>query len=285
MGSPRLYDPPNNLNRHTSFKKLENCYTKTMKKCLSGILFVLLLGITLYGTSKPWNKDLSIKIGSFTLKPYKYGIYLSPIQGVFYNFSPYDAYLKYKDETIEKLISSDSVVIAEEFTTQATIIKEKTDVIKSYFQLSFPVVTFMDEDSNIPIKTSVLGNKVSIWLENVPSRLRESSLVMTMSFNEYDYVFDSAGNIHYVKEEDLPLLLSKLPPNMALNSKEAQEVNRAINLLIMSKKHNSIVRIQDSLGVYKSIKVNKEGLLIEVELMSPDRKLVVEVFDSLEEAL
>lgn len=256
-----------------------------MKKWVSGIIFVLLLGFTLYGTSEPWNKDLSAKINSFILKPYKYGIYLSPIQGEFYNFSPYDFFLKYEDNTIEKIIDTKSTVMAEEFTIQATILKEKVDIIKSYFQLSFPTVTFMDETTNISMRTSVVGNKLYIWAENIPQRLRKNSLVLTMSFNEYDCVFDSAGNLHYATEENLPLFLEKIPYKMSTNNSDVSAVNRGTNLLIMSTKHNSVIKIKDDIYSYKSLKINKEDLTVEIELTEPGKKLGVEVFDSLEEAL
>lgn len=256
-----------------------------MKKWVSGIFFILLLGFTLYGTSKPWNKDLSIKINSFTLRPYKFGIYLSPAQGEFYNFSPYDFFLKYKDHTIEKLISTESGFKAEEFTTQATIIKEKVDIVKSYFQLSFPTVKFMDKNTNITIRTSVNGNKLFVWAENIPKRLRDNTLILTMSFNDYDCIFDSTGVLYYSAEENLPFCLEKIPYNISSSNSQPGTTKRGINLFIISNKHNGTIKLKDDIYSYRSLQINKEGLLIEVELNEPNNKLGIELFDSIEDAL
>ena len=260
------------------------CYNKNVKKLLSGIAFILLLGLTLYGTNEPWNKDISQKVRGFTLKPYKFGLYISPTPGVFYNISPYDAYLKYTDGTTEKLVDTKEPTFAKEISNQKSLLQAKAEIIQVYFQTKDPIATFTNKEFDLVLKSKIKDNKIHIWVENLPRRLRNYNVVMTISFNESDFILSDEKKLYYPEGVGSTDKFKDVLGSQQVQQAEKEHlIPSTKGVVIVSGEYTGGMKINPEVNNYNSITLNIANGLIEVELQSSENEIVIEVFDSLEE--
>ena len=257
-----------------------------MKKLVLFITFLALICISVYGIKNPWNENVVQKTGNFTLSPYKYGLYISPTSGIFYNFSPYDAYFKYSETSTEKFVDIKEGLIAKELNIKRSLLQTKYEAILSYFGLADPVVTFANKGTSFAFKSHIEENEIEVWIENVPERFRQNTIVMTMTFDENDYLFDIEKNLYFSRgpskaEEFIELYGVPLKPLEQENDK----VLLTKPTIIANNSYNGAILINPNSAKYEAVYLNKPYRIIEFELKPGENRITVEVFDSVKELL
>ena len=257
-----------------------------MKKALYFLTFIALLIFTIYGINNSRNVETEQIIKGFALKPYKYGLYISPAQGTYYNFSPYDFYLKYEDTTTEKLVKIEEGITAKELNINRNFLRKSLQNVLGYFKIREPSVTFVKDEITIELEAKVTNNKIRIKTLNLPIRLRRNTLVTTLTFSEEDIIFDTDKNLYY------PSKIDKVKEFTELNKitlKETEDTNGVIPatqpLIVANTTHNGAILIDPNNPRYEKIVVNNKNKLIEFHMRPNETEISIEVFESLKELL
>ncbi len=263
-----------------------------LNKGLKLLLFICLLIVSLYGRSIPIDKDMYAEINRFTVRPYKYGLYVTELpSGIFYNFSAYDAYYTDPEGVEHRLMSQNPQIQSKEsylrYSSQAFIAKAYS--VLSYFDITRPTASFDTSSGEIILRAIPEGNKVHFRLEKIPEGLIQSDkLTLTLSFNEDDIIFDQEGNLYTDNENETIQefteisgfelkKLENLPQKIGVKYKQA--------LFVANKNTNGIIKIKLDNPNYNDSFVNLEKGLFEFDLVSKDSpEIVVELYESFEEA-
>ena len=255
-----------------------------MKKAIYLLIFVSLLGLTMYGINNPRYAETEQRSKGFTLKPYKYGLYISPAQGIYYNFSPYDFYLKYEDNTIEKLVEIEEGIIAKELKANRNFLRKNLQTVLGYFDIVKPSVTFVKDEVAIELEARVTNSEIRIKTLNLPYRLRKNTLVATLTFGENDIIFDTDKNLYY------PEQTYKVKEFAELNKIDLKEVKSTVGvtqatqpLIVANMANNGVILIDYNSPSYEKVVVNYKDKLIEFHMKPNETEIDIKVFESLEE--
>ena len=257
-----------------------------MKKAIYFLIFTALLGFTIYGINNPRYIETEQTVKGFTLKPYKYGLCISPIQGTYYNFSPYDFYLKYEDNTTEKLVKIEEGITAKELNINGNFLRKSLQNVLEYFKIVEPFVTFVKDEISIELKAKVTNNEIHIKTSNLPVRLRRNTLVATLTFGEGDIIFDTDKNLYH------PTQINKVKEFTELNKIDLKEVKNTTGvipiiqpLIVARMTHNGTILIDPNRPIYEKVVINNNDRLIEFHMKPNETEITIEIFESLKELL
>jgi hypothetical protein len=219
------------------------------------LLFLLSLGTMLYGTPSVRDRDIYKKVGYFEIRPYKYGLYMTvPGSGVFYNISPYDAFVRNSEGYQMNLITWENPIESKEpkeIALTTTKHLQIMNTVTSYFGTNDPKATFESEGYKINYSSEVTGNKLRVYVrEHTLNNLTPGSkLVVGVTFNDSDFVFDEKGT-EYNQDEQEELNSFRKAYDFDLTAYDLQNKPQWLKipdsvqyLLITNREHNGVMRI------------------------------------------
>lgn len=208
------------------------------------ICFLILLGYVV-----PRDKDSYKKIGYYTLRPYKYGLYIGVNDSYnFYNFSPYNDFYINSDDKETHVLDYNKPYFSEESKSEkaATHIQRIIPSIKSYFGLQNPVATFK------------IGNKILVYRSEVHNKnLRISvdtsnwgdsyikGFVMTLSFNDGDIIYDDTGKVYTDTALETIDMVNRVAKTTLKRSERPYSPNEVKTLFIYNPKTNGVIKVND----------------------------------------
>lgn len=251
-----------------------------------------LLAFSLYGRNIPRDKDMYRRVGRFVVHPYKYGLYLTqPASGIFYNFSPYDAYYIGEEGLEHRLVERDPMeVYSDEYkqTQKTKSFRNKVYAVLSYFNYFDPSSTFSTSKGTTKLITEAEGNALYVILDKTFYDMPADKVTLTLSINPDDFVFDDSGNLYNIfpPEEVSDFIRAAQFP---LSSHEFEGSKRYVlgqqYLFIMNKNMPGVIRLSLNEPQYEVVYVNLDKQAIEFDMKSTgDAKVKVELYDSLKEA-
>lgn len=251
-------------------------------------LLFLVLTISLAGTISMEDSYISGRLGKFTIKPYRYGLFLNePDSSVFYNFSPYNDFSYFNNERHPLIYWNESTLAQEYLFGRSPIIPRLLSVL-SYFNFISPAANFDSIRGSILYKANLKDNKAIIsLLDKSASYPDEASFSMTMSYNDDDFLFDQNGELYTNKSAD-DIELFRRFYQFNLNPSESTESAMLINpryLFIINPTTSGILRLNCTTENIKHVTINKSLRLIEFELTNKgNRDLEIQAFDQFIEA-
>ncbi len=264
---------------------------------LWGSLAVLgVLTVTLYGINIPRDLDIYSKQGWFVLRPYKYGVYLTqPNTGVFYNFSPYDAYFQKGTETPEKLLKigeGTELISRESQLLRDTLNRPVAAVyaVLSYFSMVDPSATFNAAGKKMVLSGRFEGNTAILQINRNELNLRnERELYLALSYNEEDFLLNENGSTLIQREpqdiDEINKIYGKalITPSPAQGRNSTEGVNKVI---IFNKALNGAIAVDALSDSFEFSFIDTANKLIYFRSKTPDTPLLkVQLYDSFPEAL
>ncbi len=251
-------------------------------------LLSLVLTVSLAGTVTMEDSYISGRLGKFTIKPYRYGLFISePDSAVFYNFSPYNDYSYFENKRHPLIYWNESTLAQEYLFGRAPILPRLLSVL-SYLNLMRPAANFDSIRGPIWYKADLTDNRALISLiDKSASYPEEASFSMTMTFNDQDFLFDQKGELYTNKTtEDIELFRRFYQFDLKMNesTESAVQINPRY-LFIINPTTSGILRLNCTKENIKQVTINKELRLIEFELTSKGkRELEVQSYDQFIEA-
>lgn len=257
------------------------------------ILFLFFVAVLTYGRRIPTDKDIYIQENRFTIRPYKYGLYITEApSGIFYNFSPYDSY--YTDDTNaeRRIMSLEETTISNEtslrFNNQSLVSKYFS--VLSYFGFIRPTATFETPNGNVVVEAESEDNKIHFRLKEVPAeRLKSDKLTLGLSYNEEDFIFDISGNIY--SDSDIQAVEEFIEP-IELNLKPTEDLSEKKGirykeyLFIGNRETTGVIAINLNNESYNDIFINTNKDILEFEVNTTENATVtVELYEDLKSAV
>lgn len=264
------------------------------------LLPLVLLFIALMGISIPSGEDIHMKIGTFNIRPYNYGLFIEQANSaIFYNVSPFNFYY---ENTAFKQISANETSEASQlkdyflpFTGEISLesnlksspLKTPILLVKtalSYFHKENPSATF----SNTAVEASRNGNTAIFRPYKTGRDLK--GLIMTLSFNESDIVFDQEGTLYTNVDQEVKEDFQKVY-ELTLEASESSESSvsylqgiqpsRVQSLFVYNYRTPGIFKIKSNNEVQQIRHIDFENNLIEFNLIDQnDPRLEIQLFDS-----
>ncbi|MFZ5424215.1 MAG: hypothetical protein ACOZAO_00245 [Patescibacteria group bacterium] len=263
--------------------------------------------ISIGGKEIPIGTNVAKKVGRYSVKTYKYGVFLNQTPSrVFYNFSPYDAYYINDDNDQIRLLFWENLIVSSELSQPIGSFKSRLIALLSIFNQIQPKATFLTQDGPLVLETAVNNHMLNVKLAQSPYEGWGHHTVLTMSFDDNDYIFTQQGNLltekdsEEVKEFEKFFNYSLNPLNTEIeefseNLEETEMVKKTPTpedlkvkeaIYIVNPKTEGVLRIKQEFNQDAVIEVNLEKELIEfVQPSWKKAEATIELFDSLEEAL
>lgn len=232
------------------------------------VVALSLVVISVKGANIPVDKDIYANVGRFVVRPYSYGIYLSQTpSGIFYNFSPYDAYYEQNKEKLIKWQEPPIVSKESKLKKDTNAIETLFHSVLSYFGIRNPTATFEQQDANvIKISSIIEKNRLVVTLSSKIDR-PFTSTILTMSFNDSDKFTDVTNE-------------SPIHIDMSKNSRFLGK-----RLAIYNPNTLGVIVIETDSSYNDSVYINTTNKLIEIKSKTNPPSTELHLFNSMEEAL
>lgn len=248
---------------------------------ITAAIFTLLF-LALYGRKVPVDKDVYRRIGYFTVRPYKYGLYLTQEpNGVFYNFSPYDFMVETADKKTNLVFEGYSSESSYRYKNHS--VQTKAASLLSYFGLTNPSATFITESGKVTLASERKNNEVDIYLKNIPHDFEESGFItMTMSVNPSDLIFDEKRTLY----TNTPLYsdiaaIHRLSP--AEPVADTYDVTLKKYLFIANPKTSGVIQVEIDPKKFFNVVVNLKEEQIQFRASMENPSIHMKLLDSMEE--
>ncbi len=285
------------------FKKPHIPYNKLLPLAL---LFVAIMGI-----SVPNGEDIHMKIGTFNIRPYNYGLFIEQANSaIFYNVSPFNFYYanssNYENTAFKQISANETTEssqlkdyflpftgeISMEANLKSSPLKMPILLYKtalSYFHKENPSATF----SNTAVEANRNGNTAIFRPYKTGRDL--NGLIMTFSFNDSDIIFDQKGTLYTNIDQEVKEDFEKVY-EFAFEIQESSESSEAYlqeiepsgvqNILIFNHTTPGIFKIKNNNGIQQIRHIDLDHNLIEFNLLDQnDPRIEIQLFDSVKEGL
>ena len=258
-----------------------------MRNFLIGIFFtivsIVILFASIYGVLTPKETIMS-SVGTLQIAAFENGLsFFQNFRGQFFNISPFNDYLIFKDGSRNAIISRDQI-IAKQYTSTFYTSKwqQIIDTIRGYFNTVHPTYTLIS-----PIKTtyttSIDKNTVTIRKTIDSPMLYDSSIMgTTLTYRDNSFIFDEERNLYVPHSAQEIAQIEKIYGIKLTSQTESGELRFEIpsrtlyilnpsitGLLVVQAKENQrlfVNRNYNIIEVEESIQLNSNTATTEIAL-------------------